>query len=161
MKVAFIMPARDKIHGIDQAVESVLRQTYSPMELIFSDQGSTDGTLQRIEALSGNYDGKNTVRVIHCPLHEFKGMMGVNAHIDWIMSQTDADFIVQCTADDVNDIDRAAKTVAAYKETGASMVNAGIQFMQTDGDSEATRYPTKSGFVTATEVMRELVGGST
>lgn len=161
MKTAFVIPARDKIHGVSPAVKSVLAQTYSPMELIFSDQGSTDGTRETIQSLCDSYDGKNKIRILDCPHTELKGMNGLNTHINWIMDQTDADYIILGSADDVNDATRAEKVVQKFDETGAAMVNTAIQFVHIDGKSVGTDFPTESRFVTAEEVMTRYVGGST
>jgi len=161
MKTAMILFARDKIHGIHAAVNSVLGQTYSPMELIISDHGSTDGTREAIHDLCSKYDGPNTVRLLDCPKQEFKGMAGLNTHIDWIMSQTDADFVVSSSSDDVSDVTRVEKVVRGWQDTGASMVGHAMQFMKDDGSSLFTGYPKQNQFVTGDEMLDRLVGGST
>lgn len=161
MRAAFVIPARDKIHGIEMCVNSVLAQTYSPMDLVFSDQGSTDGTREKIQKLCDSYDGPNKVHVLDCPDTEAKGMAGLNSHFNWLFKNVDADILIMGSADDFNDAKRAEKVMRKFEETDACMVNTAIQFMQEDGKSEFTAYPTQDQFVTPAEVINNLVGGST
>lgn len=161
MRVAFVIPARNKIHGVRGAVDSVLSQNYSPMELIFSDQGSTDGTREQIAKHIASYDGPNKARLLDCPLTQGRpGMGALNAHVDWIMGQTDADVIILGSSDDVSHPDRATKVMRGFEETGAAMVNTAIKFMSTDGRSFTTDFPEETRFVTGSECLDRLVGGS-
>jgi len=69
VKVTFLVPTRNKVQWVERAANSYLRQIYSPMEIVFFDQASTDGTLEILKSLQAKYDGPNTVRVLSCPEH--------------------------------------------------------------------------------------------
>ena len=61
--VTAIIPAYNRAEVLGKAVESVLSQEYSPLELIVADNGSTDGT-------AGLLDGYgSSLRVIKVPEH--------------------------------------------------------------------------------------------
>jgi len=47
-----VIPAYNSEHYIDEAIESVLTQTYSPLELIVVDDGSTDRTAELADSYS-------------------------------------------------------------------------------------------------------------
>jgi glycosyltransferase involved in cell wall biosynthesis len=51
--VSVILPVFDRAGSVARAVESVLAQSYDPLELIIVDDGSTDGTVGILEAYRG------------------------------------------------------------------------------------------------------------
>ena len=58
--VSVILPVYNGERYLAEAIESVLAQTYRPVELIVVDDGSTDGTAEIAESYSG-------VRYLHQP----------------------------------------------------------------------------------------------
>lgn len=134
MKVSFICPVRDKAPYVEKTVRSILAQTYSPMEIVLSDQGSTDGSLKIIRRLAANYDGPNRVRVLSCPDTSRKGMIGLNNHLNFLDTQIEGDVVIMCSADDLNHPERAAHTVQAFEAFNPSYVNTGVVYARDDGE---------------------------
>src|SRR4030042_1653484 len=69
MKVSVIIPVYNRAELIAQAVESVLRQSFSDFELLVVDDGSSDGTWEalqrcgpRIRALPQEHRGASAAR---------------------------------------------------------------------------------------------------
>ena len=106
----------------------MLAQTYSPMHLVFSDQGSTDGTFEEIFDLIKGYDGPNRISLLRCPIAGPGGQRGVNAHIRWIVEQVPADIYILTSIDDFQHPDRAQRTVDIYMQNDVSMVNTCQRF---------------------------------
>jgi glycosyltransferase involved in cell wall biosynthesis len=52
--VSVVIPAYNRAHSVRRSVDSVLRQTYRPLEVIVVDDGSTDGTADVLHS----YDGR-------------------------------------------------------------------------------------------------------
>ena len=50
--VSFVVPAYNEAHRVADILDSVRRQTHPRLELIFVDDGSSDGTLDRVTALA-------------------------------------------------------------------------------------------------------------
>ena len=165
-KVSFIVPCRDKAPFVADTVHTVLRQTYSPMEIVLSDQGSVDDTLDIIKSMAYKYDGPNTVRVLECPKTENRGMVGLNDHLNWIHTQIDSDIVIMCSADDLNHPERVAWTVKAFEEHNPSYVGTCVQYLQPDfkdnPDSEVqiTAYGNEDRFVDPIDNVEKLVGSS-
>jgi glycosyltransferase involved in cell wall biosynthesis len=164
MKVAYVIFVRNKAHLADylvRCVKSAFAQTYSPMEIILSDQGSTDGTRELLEALASEYKGPNTVRVLDCPDTAMKGMAGMNAHFAWLHAELDADIIVPAAGDDYAEPDRTAVLIEAFERTGADMVGAAMYFADPGAKEPAGRSSfAREGWVTVEEVVVKKVGGS-
>jgi len=64
VKVSVIIPVYNTGEDLDRCAESVLAQTMDDYEVIFVDDGSSDGTEKRVDRLAAEHD---RVRVIHLP----------------------------------------------------------------------------------------------
>lgn len=161
MKVAFLVPVRNKEKYLKMCVESVLNQTYSPMEIILSDQGSTDSSLSILHEYQRRYNGPNKVRVVQCPDLEKRYMAGFNVHLNWLHTQTDADVVLVTSADDFNHHDRTSKVVKSFEDFNPDMVGTAIQFINEDNSVNGeTDFPRESRFIQPNEMTERLVGGS-
>lgn len=170
MKVSCFVPVHNKAFFVEHTVRSVLNQTYEGFEIILSDQGSTDNSLNILQRLADGYSGPNTVRVVQCPYAEVKGLAGFNVHLNWLTTQTDADLFVIVSADDLCHPDRVKRTVEVYNEYRPSLIGTRMQFLNPDMSYEGTTVfaydidpsgkQTGSRFVTAKEHITRLVGGS-
>lgn len=165
-KLAFILHARDKVKHVRAACRSMLLQdSPRPIEIIFSDQGSTDGTLGILEDEARRYGGPHAVHVVRCPHVDLRGMGGLNAHITWSMGQTDADFILQLSADDYALPRRAILTWEAFEAHKPSMVLTGMYYVrEADGAYEGeSAWPDASvgdSWCKLEEMFSKYVGGS-
>ena len=162
MRVAFVVLSRNKERHVARAVRSVLAQTFSPMEILISDQGSVDGSKAEIARAVAGYNGDNKIRVLDAPADQPFSMYGLNNHISWAVAQTDADVILLTSADDLADPERTTRTVKAYRDTGASAVGTAMWFSAPDSDSpaERTAHPDADGMLGPDTVLLQRVGGS-
>lgn len=164
-KVSFIVPARNKAQYVAETVKTVLAQTYSPMEIILSDQGSTDDTFAIMKQLADEYKGPNTVRVVQCPDTEFKGMAGLNRHLNWLHEEViTGDLVIMCSADDMNHPDRVKFTVEAFETHNPSYIGTCVQYLNADmsfnGEITARSGEQVDGFIDPLENINGMVGSS-
>ena len=161
MKAAFIIPARNKEKWVSTAVDSALRQTLTPLEIVLSDQGSTDNTFSVMADMASKYDGPNKVSLMRCRDTEVKGMAGLNRHIHCIMQNVDADVYIFNSADDWSHAERSAKVLRAFEEFGPDYVGTAVQFCSSEKVAESVgRHRETDGFVTVKEIIEHKVGGS-
>lgn len=165
-KVSFIVPCRDKEKFVGDTVHTVLRQTYSPMEIVLSDQGSVDDSFAIMKKLALDYDGPNKIRLLQCPDTEMKGMAGLNNHLNWLDTQIEGDIVIMCSADDLNHPERVEHTVRAFEDHNPSYVGTMVQYLNSDfkenKDSEVqiTAYGNEDRFVDPIDNIEKLVGSS-
>lgn len=159
---------RNGVKHAERCVTGALSQTYSPLEIIFSDQGSTDGTVELVEALVAKYKGPHTVRVLKAPPEVCDvpfSLAGHNINVNWAMTQTKATHISLCSIDDYSLSERVSTAMQAFKDTGASAVALAQYFEKPVSDPDnprmyVTHHPKESGWLKPEEFARERVGGS-
>jgi glycosyltransferase involved in cell wall biosynthesis len=82
---------------IEEAVKSAFGQDYSPLEIILSDDGSTDGTYAIMEKMAKEYKGKH--RVI---LNKNSENLGIAGHINRVLELSNGTFISWAAGDDIS-----------------------------------------------------------
>lgn len=162
MKVACLVPVHNKAFFVENTIQSVFDQTYKDMDILLSDNGSTDDSLSILKRMAASYSGNGVVKVLECPITQFSGLAGFNSHVDWMLTQTDAELIIIVSADDLCHPDRVKRTVEAYEAFNPAFIGTKMQFIKPTGEVEGiTAFdPKGSRFVTASEHLEHLVGGS-
>lgn len=163
MKVSFIVGMRNKAHPkfqLEKCLSSVLEQTYSPMDIYFSDQGSEDDTFAIASRLADTYNGPNRVHMLRCPHTEWRGMAGLNCHFNWLHNNIDGDVVIWSSADDMNHIERAKHTVAVFEKHNPSFVGVRLGQIGAQGWIGETPYPQESGWVQGPELITGMTGSS-
>lgn len=162
MKLALLLTTRNKVIYTQAAVKSMFSQVGPPIELLLSDSGSTDGTKVILDEMAASYKGPHTVRRLNCPCAQSPGMGGLNAHINWAVTQTDADVIMQLSGDDYDLAQRAQLTREAFETHKPSMV-LGSQYYVTEKMEYIgeTPHAEEDRWCTLEDMTVNLVGGST
>jgi GT2 family glycosyltransferase len=95
------------------SIEAAFAQTYSPLEILLSDDCSPDGTFAVMQEMAAAYDGRHKVILNRNPRN-----LGITPHVDRIMELTSGAFVVQNAGDDVAVPERTEKLVAAWLASG-------------------------------------------
>jgi glycosyltransferase involved in cell wall biosynthesis len=104
--ITFALFAYNQERYIREAIEGAFAQTYSPLEVILSDDCSTDGTYQVIQDAATNYNGPH--RVV---LNRTSRNCGLAEHINQVGKLCKGKFIVLAAGDDISLPERSAKLV--------------------------------------------------
>ena len=82
---------------IEEAVQGVLSQTYSPLQVILSDDCSSDNTFSIVEKMADENDGPHEI-----VLNRNSENLGIGGHINRVMELAVGDIIVVAAGDDVS-----------------------------------------------------------
>lgn len=129
--VSIIVVAYRQERYIRAAVRSALAQTYTPLEIVLSDDGSPDRTFEIMQEEAAAYRGPHQVILNRNPAN-----LGVAENYNRAASLASADLIVVQDGDDISRSDRTAKLAhAAQHPTPVDMVCS--RFSMIDGDGHA------------------------
>ena len=98
---------------IRAAIESVLAQTYQPLEIVLSDDCSPDGTYGIMQEMAAAYDGPHRIILNRNPTN-----LGHARHVERIMEISSGDFIVESAGDDISLPERTERLVGAWLASG-------------------------------------------
>ncbi len=110
-KVTLIICSYNQEAYIREAVEGAFAQTYSPIEIIISDDSSTDNTFQIIEEMVARYTGCNTVIV-----NQNEKNLGLIDHVNKVFGMATGDLIIGSAGDDISLPERVETMVRLYME---------------------------------------------
>lgn len=104
--VSVLLIAYNQEKVIADAVRSVLAQTYTPLEIIISDDASTDGTYAAIEAAVRDYSGPHHVTTRRNTVNE-----GISAHLSRLASLALGELLFVAAGDDMSAPNRCERVV--------------------------------------------------
>lgn len=104
--ITFALFAYNQEQFIREAVEGALSQTYSPLEIILSDDCSTDGTFEIMKGMVRKYEGSHKIVI-----RKNKKNLGLCAHFNTVTSLSKGELIILGAGDDVSVPNRAKMIV--------------------------------------------------
>ncbi|UWQ31990.1 glycosyltransferase [Leisingera sp. M527] len=114
---SFILLSYCQEDTITEAVQSLLNQKCEPIEIIISDDASTDGTFEKIQEVIKDYRGPHPVLARRNEVN-----LGLNRHIARSVSLATSDLMIWAAGDDRNAPGRAQKVIDSYRQTGAKLI---------------------------------------
>ena len=130
---------------VRESLEAALAQTYSPLEIVISDDCSTDGTVAVIQEVLSAYSGEH--RIV---LNVNEKNMGIGGHVSKILLElSSGDYFVLVGGDDIsspNHVQVAVETIQPHPNVyaadfSASVIDEAGKIIQEDNSpDEAYRY---------------------
>lgn len=117
--VTLIILAYNQEAFVEAAIAGALAQDYPALEIMLSDDGSSDATFALMEAAAANYRGPHRVIASRTPANS-----GFLSHIYHAVARSRGALIVLGAGDDISLPHRVSALVAAWQETGASALSS-------------------------------------
>jgi len=126
--VTFALFAYNQEKFIREAVEGAFAQTYQPLEIILSDDCSTDRTFNIMKEMAEAYEGPHRVRVRQTGQNR-----GTFNHVLETAGMARGQLIVLAAGDDMSLPERTAILVGKWLETGAGGLCSRYNIIDRDG----------------------------
>jgi len=113
-RATFILLGFNNEPFVDAAIAGALAQTYSNLEIILSDDCSSDSTFERMERAKNVNSSSHDVK-----LHRTQRNCGTLAHIYEVVARASGELIVLAAGDDISYPQRVERLVGAWRQSGA------------------------------------------
>lgn len=129
-KVSLLVLTYQQRHLLDRAVASAFAQECEPIEIVLSDDGSTDGSFERLHELAAGYCGAH--RVVVRPRTP---NLGIAEHYNQLLRFASGDLLVTAAGDDVSTPNRVRSLVEAWdsNQRRADLIASHLNDMDTEG----------------------------
>jgi glycosyltransferase involved in cell wall biosynthesis len=111
--LSFVVLAFNQERFVEHAVQGALAQTYSPLEIILSDDASKDGTFPIMERLANAYRGPHSIKLNRNP-----SQLGLGGHVDAVSALAAGDLIFMAAGDDISLPERTETMFQAWDKHG-------------------------------------------
>lgn len=142
-KISIIMGIYNCGKTLDEALKSILDQTYTDWEIVMCDDGSSDNTLEIAEKYQANYPEKVIVL-------KNEQNMGLNATLNKCLKATKGEYIARQDGDDISLPDRFMKEVQFLdKHKEFAFVSTYMSFFDDTGiwgEWKTPKIPTRMDF---------------
>ena len=140
--VSYCLFTYEQERYIGESVDAALAQTYSPLEIIISDDCSSGRTYAIIEEKVNGYEGPHRIVI-----NRNGKNLGIGGHISFVAGLSTGDFIVTVGGDDISSPDHVKMAVDAMQASGgAYMVDFDASTINEDGDMIQGRRAIRESF---------------
>lgn len=123
--VSVIVPVYNREHLIEETFDSILAQTYRPIEIVAINDGSTDTSLQILKTYSERYPGLFTVIDQHNTGQVIARNNGIRA--------AKGEYFAFLDSDDKWLPEKLEKQIPLFKKTNVALVYSGIEKIDDQG----------------------------
>lgn len=130
--VTFALFAYNQEAFVRAAVAGALAQTYTPLEIILSDDCSSDRTFEIMQDAVKDYAGSHRILLRRNPAN-----LGLARHVNTVAAAASGAYIVLSAGDDVSRPERTAISIGALHEHAVSLVHSKVDYIDALGHAVA------------------------
>lgn len=123
--ITFLVAAYNQALFVREAVEAALAQTYSPLEVIISDDCSSDATFEVMQKTVRDYRGPH--RVV---LNRNQQRFSLGGHLNRLVAVSSGELIVCSAGDDVSLPNRTSAICEAWEKSGRRVTSLHSDYIQ-------------------------------
>src|SRR5882762_2416555 len=125
--LTFAVAAFNQERFVREAVEAAFAQTYSPLEIVLSDDCSKDRTFEIMREMAAAYRGPHKIVLNQNPVRK-----SIGGHVNRIVEISHGDLILAAAGDDVSLPDRTALVYHAWEEAERLPISIHSDVIQID-----------------------------
>ncbi len=131
--------AYEQAATIGAAIQAALAQTHAPLEIVISDDASTDGTWAAIERAVAGYAGPHRLVLNRNPVN-----LGIGAHINKMVALSHGELLFIAAGDDISLPQRCERVVDAWLAVGRrpDLISSALIDLDETGRTHAAITPT-------------------
>ncbi|WP_170124768.1 glycosyltransferase [Roseinatronobacter thiooxidans] len=153
--VTFALFAYNQEKYIREAVEGALAQTYEPLEIILSDDCSSDRTFEIMREVAAGYSGPSIVLLRRNHLN-----LGISTHFSKIINESRGKYFVVAAGDDISLPDRVSTLVGFWKlNKNFSFIDTGAWRIDAKGELIKSEPHNAPGIVTLESYLKSAPPG--
>jgi glycosyltransferase involved in cell wall biosynthesis len=117
---------------VADAVRGALAQTWSPLEILISDDASADGTFAAAERVVAGYRGPHTVR-----LFRNENNLGISAHLSALAARASGEMLFIAAGDDISRPERVERVMRVWLDSGKryDLIATDLQDLDAEGNA--------------------------
>lgn len=129
--VTFALFAYNQEKFIREAVDGAFSQTYEPLEIILSDDCSSDRTFEIMQEMAAEYDGPHEVRVRQSEVN-----LGTLSHVLAAMAEARGDYMVIAAGDDISEASRTTTLIHFMRGNSLDVASSRATKFTVSGDQK-------------------------
>ena len=155
--VTFALVAYKQESFIREAVAGALSQTYSPLEIILSDDCSPDCTFEIMQEMAAAYRGPHKIILNRNPKN-----LGMGSHLNRLMELAGGEIIVIGAGDDISLPERAERIQHEFAASGGKAMAVFSDMTEIDGNGNFLKHADtrpRPGFDHPVQCCRNMLEG--
>lgn len=125
--ITFVVAGYNQELFVREAVDAALAQTYSPLQVIVSDDCSSDGTFEVMRKVAAQYHGPHQVVLNRNPIRQSLG-----GHLNKLVAMSQGEIIVGAAGDDISLPNRTSAIYEAWEKSGRRATSIHSDYVQID-----------------------------